>query len=73
VSDRWVEGHRRVAAPALILWGRRDRILSIEQAQRLLHDLPHAELRLLDGVGHIAQLEVPQLVVKECVRFLHGP
>jgi pimeloyl-ACP methyl ester carboxylesterase len=73
VVDRWVEEHRRVAAPALILWGRRDRILPIEQAQRLQRDLPHAELQLLDGVGHIAQLEVPQLVVDECVRFLQRP
>lgn len=73
VIMRWVEGHRQMQAPALILWGDRDPILPLEQAQRLARELPHAELRLLEGVGHIAQLEVPQLVIDEAVRFLRVP
>ncbi len=70
VIARWVEGHKKIAAPTLILWGTSDRILSIDQAHRLEGDLPDAKLILLEGVGHVAQLEVPKRVLAEAVLFL---
>lgn len=70
VAERWVAGHKQVAAQTLILWGTKDRILPLEQAMRLARDLPHAKLQLLDSVGHVPQLEVPQEVLAAITAFL---
>jgi pimeloyl-ACP methyl ester carboxylesterase len=70
VIERWVAGHQSIAAPALILWGPEDRILPVEQARRLAREMPHAELRMLDGVGHVPQLEVPEPVLAAISEFL---
>ena len=70
VAERWVAGHKLVAAQTLILWGTKDRILPLEQAHRLAADLPHAKLQLLDSVGHVPQLEVPEQVLAAVTAFL---
>jgi pimeloyl-ACP methyl ester carboxylesterase len=73
VMARWVAGHSTVTAEARILWGTEDRVLPLEHAHRLASDLPHAELHLLPGVGHVAQLEVPGVVVEHAIAFLREP
>lgn len=47
--------------PTLVMWGEADRVLPahhIEEARRVF---PHAELHLLPGVGHMPQIESPEL------------
>jgi len=48
-----------VAAPALLVWGREDRILPLATAQELLSELPVACLVAIDRVGHCAMFEAP--------------
>ena len=52
----------RVPVPTLVVWGDRDRLVSPKLAERTTRTLPDARLLMLPGVGHIAQIEVPQLV-----------
>lgn len=67
---RFVSGLRSIRIRTLILWGTRDRVLDPRLAERLDRDLPQARLVYLDGVGHVAQLEAPQRVIDEILRFL---
>ena len=61
---------RRVTAPTLLLWGRRDPFLRPGLAEALNRHVPHAEVVMLDGAGHWAMLDDPALVSSHISRFL---
>jgi len=62
-----------ITGPVLLVWGTRDRILPLTQAQRLhgaLCDLGvDARLVALDGVGHCPMFEAPDLFNEAVLRF----
>jgi pimeloyl-ACP methyl ester carboxylesterase len=45
-----------VAAPVVLIQGRRDRVVPPAQAELLAAGLPHAEIRWVDDAGHVAAL-----------------
>ncbi|HEY7486289.1 MAG TPA: alpha/beta fold hydrolase [Streptosporangiaceae bacterium] len=55
----------RVQAPTLLLYGGRDRIVDARMAGRAYRIFPHARVVVLPGVGHVAQMERPELVARE--------
>jgi pimeloyl-ACP methyl ester carboxylesterase len=63
-------GLKNIKAPALILWGKNDLVLPHAHGERLMRDLPHARLRVIDNVGHIANEETPQIVNQAILDFL---
>lgn len=60
----------RIAAPTLILWGEEDRIIPLEQANRLAAAIPNARLVTYPGVGHAPQEEIPAESVADVEAFL---
>jgi pimeloyl-ACP methyl ester carboxylesterase len=48
-----------IRAPALIVQGRRDRLVRIEAARALAAARPDWSIAVLDDVGHVPQLEAP--------------
>lgn len=52
----------RVQAPTLVVWGGRDRLVSSRLAPRTAAVIPRARLLVLPEVGHIAQIESPEIV-----------
>jgi pimeloyl-ACP methyl ester carboxylesterase len=52
--------YRSLPMPLVAVWGDRDTITPLEQGQRLAGLAPGAQLLVLDGVGHIPQIEAPQ-------------
>ncbi len=52
----------RVATPTLVVWGERDRLISVRKARRTVTTVPRARLLRLPDVGHVAQMEAPLLV-----------
>lgn len=50
---------RAVRAPALIVWGGQDRLLSPRIGERAVREIPGAELVVMDECGHNPQLEKP--------------
>ena len=48
-----------VAAPALVVWGREDRIVPLECGERYAKALPQARLHVLEGAGHFVEMERP--------------
>ena len=49
-----------IRSPTFILWGREDRVINAENAQRYHSLIPHSDYQLLDGIGHLAMLEAPK-------------
>lgn len=60
----------QVAAPALVVHGADDRLVSARSALHLARSRPDWSVNVLPGVGHIAQLEAPQQVASLIKQWL---
>lgn len=60
----------KVAAPSLALWGAEDRVFDVSGAQALKARLPHADLRILPGIGHLPMMEAPKETARLYADFL---
>ncbi|MEQ1857848.1 MAG: alpha/beta fold hydrolase, partial [Longimicrobiales bacterium] len=60
--------------PALLIWGRSDRVVPLSVGERLARELPKAQLHVLDRCGHLPAEEVPHESFAVVERFLDaGP
>ncbi len=64
------EGIEDVTAPALIVWGDQDIIVPLAHGKRLVREMPNAELVILEGAGHVPNLECPELVNRLILNIL---
>ncbi len=60
----------RVQAPTLLLWGAQDRLVDVAIAPRAAATYPDVRLLVLDRVGHVAQMERPELVARAFLGML---
>ena len=63
---------QRVHAPTLVVWGDRDRLVSPRLAVRTVAAIPRARLLMLEGIGHVAQIEVPDTVARAVAALWDG-
>jgi len=61
---------RQIKMPTLVVWGEQDRILNVKLAGVLARLIPHAQLAVLEGVGHLPHLEAPHRVANVLSTFL---
>ena len=64
------EEARRIAAPALVLFGAEDRIIDPSAAQQFAERLPDDEVVMLPGIGHLPMEEAPDATAAAIRRFL---
>lgn len=62
-----------IRAPALVLWGRHDRLLVPSLGARLAGAIPGARLVFLERSGHSPMLEQPEEVTRLLTTFLADP
>jgi pimeloyl-ACP methyl ester carboxylesterase len=65
--------YEALALPTLIVWGREDTATPLDQAERLHALIRGSRLAVLDGVGHIPQIEDPDALDAALLRFLAQP
>ncbi|WP_068923396.1 alpha/beta fold hydrolase [Planobispora rosea] len=68
----WAQTERALPTtrtPALVLWGRQDTVQPVERAHRFAELLPDARLQILDGCGHVPQLDCPEPVNRHLQSF----
>jgi len=53
-----------VTVPTLVVWGTRDRLVDVRLAKRTAAAFPRADLLVLPGCGHVAQMEDPQTTAR---------
>jgi pimeloyl-ACP methyl ester carboxylesterase len=54
----------RVKAPALLVWGREDRLVPVAYAEEFVRRLAGARVQMIDGAGHAPHLEQAETVVR---------
>lgn len=62
--------YRGLAMPVYIIWGNLDTITPLVQGERLARLTPRSELTVLQGVGHIPQIEDPAHFNEALLRVL---
>src|SRR5262249_55815205 len=60
----------RVTNPALVVWGREDRIVPLECGEQYVRVLPNARLAVLEKCGHLPPLEHPDAFARLVLDFL---
>jgi pimeloyl-ACP methyl ester carboxylesterase len=63
----------RITAPTLVIGGALDRLVDTRVAPQVARTIPDSRVLILDGVGHVAQMEVPELVARAVVAMLDEP
>lgn len=69
--DVWVAQYPDLDLPALLLWGRGDRVVPLWVGERLASDLPRARLVVLEECGHLPAEEKPRESLDALLEFLH--
>jgi pimeloyl-ACP methyl ester carboxylesterase len=68
VQNRYPE----IAQPALLLWGREDRVTPLSVGERLVRDLPNARLVVYPRCGHFPMIEASRASSADLTAFLSG-
>jgi pimeloyl-ACP methyl ester carboxylesterase len=63
----------RIKVPTLLLWGEKDAMIPIGNAEDYLHDMPNATLVRLPNLGHVPFEEDPAGSLVPLERFLAAP
>lgn len=58
-----------MAVPALVVWGKQDRVLNPEGITSFKALFPNARLRLMDGIGHLPMVESPKETAQDYLAF----
>lgn len=53
-----------IQMPALVLWGVDDKVLHVSCANTFKQLIPHAQVKLLDGIGHLPMVEAPRVTAR---------
>jgi pimeloyl-ACP methyl ester carboxylesterase len=64
---------RSIAAPALVIHGRRDRLVPVATAGEAVEVHPNWRLVVFEDLGHIPQMEAPERWLSEVERWLDDP
>ncbi|NNM62684.1 MAG: alpha/beta hydrolase [Steroidobacteraceae bacterium] len=62
----------RLKAPTLLIWGSKDPIMGPEDRASLRNALPHAQVKIFQGLGHNPFWEQPRAVARVIAKFLGG-
>ena len=62
----------RIQIPTLIMWGREDMWIPVENAYRFHRLLPMPRLKIYPQVGHLPMEEIPEETVWDFMQFIEG-
>ena len=69
-KDRLERTIHAIGAPVLLIHGEHDEVVPVDGAHWVQRLRPDWDVVMLDGVGHVAQLEVPDLFLELVTEWL---
>ena len=63
----------RIRCPVLLVWGDRDRMVFTSGAERVLREVPHSRLEVIEDCGHCPQIEEPRRLSELIEQFCAEP
>lgn len=69
-AERWSDAVTKATVPLRLINGTADPISGGHLCDYYEHEVPHADVVRLEGIGHYPQLEAPQEVVKNILPFM---
>ncbi|EPR66770.1 alpha/beta fold hydrolase [Cyclobacterium qasimii] len=61
-----------IKANTLVLWGKHDGVVKFNVAEYYRDSIPKSELKLIENASHSPQLEVPETVANEVLKFINS-
>jgi len=65
-----IEKIKSLDQPTLILWGDKDVLIPVEDAQKFKDLILNAQVKIYEGIGHIPMEEIPQESASDALEFL---
>lgn len=59
-------------APVFIAWGKQDALIPVSCGEELHRQIPHSQLVIFDGCGHLLPAESSRRLLPEALRFLNS-
>lgn len=71
-SDKYLDQNliKQIACPTLIIWGKYDKVVLPQNAERFHKDINNSELIIYDSCGHVPMMEKPLEVQRDVLEFL---
>jgi len=69
VEDSIEQVVKGLATPTLIVWGKEDRVINVATADILHGLMPYSKKLIMDGIGHVPMLEVPEQSARDYQQF----
>ena len=60
----------QIQAPVLFIWGDHDRAINFENIDKYASLIPNSQKLVLENIGHLAMIEVPEVSAQATLRFL---
>jgi pimeloyl-ACP methyl ester carboxylesterase len=70
LRDHWLALASRYAGPVIVIWGREDRVLPVDQVGEAEELMPQARIELIDDCGHLPQVERTDAFLAALLPFL---
>lgn len=70
-SYKFEDELKKITAPTLILWGRKDRVLNVDNAQVFEQLIPNSQKTILEEIGHVPMVEAPEETAGICRDFMN--
>ena len=71
-GDVTEEEMRLIDLPVLIAWGAEDKVFSADNADRLNADIKQTEVHIIEGSGHLPQIEQTDAFLEAVIPFLNS-
>jgi len=70
LKDDMTTKSKSINTPTLIIWGEKDKIISVKNAYAFGEYIPNSEVVIFENIGHMPMMEDPELTAKAIINFL---
>lgn len=70
IKEKLDKDAKKIIQPTLLLWGSRDQLTPVRDAEKILKLIPHSRLQIFSGVGHNLPYKKPHEFAREVLQFL---